>query len=342
MFWLIAVAILVMAALLFAWPLLERGSDWRAIGLAVLLVLPLGGALLYREVGTPTALEAAAHEEAQVDLDTATDNLRSRLSERPEDLEGWLLLGRSLKSLQRFDEALEALQTAQGIAPDDPAVKVELAEAMLYASGQPRFSDEVRTLLESALAQNPNLEKGLWLMGIDAAQRGADQEAIDYWQRLLALVEPGSAVSQSVQEQINLARGRLGMEPVAASPDPLEWPGVDVDINLDAAATEALPTPLPESAVLFVIIRPAGMTAGPPLGVSRVDRPRFPVQVSIDDRNAMMPERKLSEQPGLSFQARLSLSGQVTPQAGDWQSEPFEMTVQPDGPIELTLGSVIE
>jgi cytochrome c-type biogenesis protein CcmH len=342
MFWLIALAMLAAAGLLLAWPLLTRGSGWKAVGLAVLLVLPLGGALLYREVGTPAALDAAVSNPRSQDFDALADDLKSRLSEREEDLEGWLLLGRSLKSLQRYDEALEALETAKRIAADSPLVAVELAEAKLFASGDPRISDEVRGLLESAVAQDPAQQKGLWLLGIDAAQRGADSEAVEYWQRLLGQLEPGSPIAESVQEQIDLARSRQGLAPAGPAADDSDWPGVTVEVGLGAAAAHALPDEIPQSAVLFVIVRPAGQTGGPPLGVARVDRPQFPLEVTVDDRNAMLPQQSLSAQEKLSFQARLSLSGEPGARAGDWESEPVEIASGGADTVSLLLSRPVE
>ena len=67
MFWLTAIAILTVAGLILAWPMLARGSNWKAAGLVLLIVLPLGGSLLYRDVGTPGAIDA---EVAAVDGST--------------------------------------------------------------------------------------------------------------------------------------------------------------------------------------------------------------------------------------------------------------------------------
>lgn len=356
MFWFAAIAILAGAGLLLAWPLLARGSSWRATGLAIVLLLPLGGTLLYRDVGTPAAMNPAVRDMDATDFDTLADELKARLSERPEDLEGWLLLGRSLKSLQRFDEALEALETAQRIAPENPLVKVELAEAMLFASGDPRVNEDTRALLVSAVEAEPDLQKGLWLLGLDAAQRGEDLQAIDYWERLLRQVEPGTPVAESVREQIDGARSRLGQAPGAPSDlndlndggDPGEqdgdgaWPGVSVRIDLAPPAAEALPNPLPETAVLFVIIRPTGMDQGPPLGVARIDQPGFPLEITVDDRHAMLPGRLLSAQPALRLQARLSLGGQPTAQTGDWQSAFVEIAPEDSAEVALSLSSAVD
>lgn len=342
MFWLAALAMLGLAGLLLAWPLLARGSSWRATGLAIVLLLPLGGALLYRDVGTPAAMNPAIADASTRDFNAMTDDLKSRLSERPEDLEGWLLLARSLKSMERFDEAQDALETASRIAPDNPLVQVELAEAMLFASGDPTFSDEVRGMLQSALQREPNLQKALWLLGIDASQRFDDETAVDLWQRLLTRLEPGSPVAESVQQQISLAQERLGVSGTDLPDDESDWAGVDVRIELGDSARQSLPEPLPDSAVLFLIVRPAGEASGPPLGVARVETPDFPLQITVDDSNAMLPQRKLSSQAVLSVQARLSLSGTTTAGPGDWESAAAEAAIDEAGAVSLTLDNGID
>jgi len=347
MFWIIAVAVLTLAGLVLAWPLLARGSNWKAAGLALLIVLPLGGALLYRDVGAPAAINAevvTAATDAD-DFNAMVDNLRARLTEAPGDLDGWLLLGRSLKSMQRYDEALAALETARQIAPDDPSVSVELAEAILFTSGDPRISDEVRAMLQSAVDQDPQQQKGLWLLGIDAVQRGDDGQAIEIWQRLLVQIPSGSPVADTVEEQINEARGRLGMAPAGPSQDTADiagWPGIAVEVSLGEPASRALPTPLPDAASLFIIVRPAGQSGGPPLGVARVNQPAFPLTIPVDDRNAMLPQRKLSDQERLSIQARLSLSGAPGASPGDWESATAEATVDGTDTVTLTLGTEID
>ena len=132
------------------------------------------------------------------------------MRENPADLEGWMLLGRSYKSLQRYPEARMALAKARELAPNDPLVAVELAEAMIFTSGPEEIGGPIREILEEAVAAEPQLQKGLWLLGIVAVEAGQDQKAIEYWERLMPLLDPASAVYASVQQQLDMARGRLG------------------------------------------------------------------------------------------------------------------------------------
>ena len=110
---------------------------------------------------------------------------------------------------------------AGGEVPGAPSL-VELAEALLFFSGRPEITDEIRGMLERAVAADPGIEKGLWLLGFAAAQSGDDEQAIAFWQRLVQQMEPASDAASAVQEQISQARVRLGIEPGA------DWPGIRI------------------------------------------------------------------------------------------------------------------
>jgi cytochrome c-type biogenesis protein CcmH len=254
-----------------------------------------------------------------------------------------VLLGRSYKTLQNYPLALEALETANRLAPDQPLAQVELVEARLFVSGDPRITPEMVATLEQAVSAEPTLQKGLWLLGIAAAQQGDDARALEWWEKLRAQIEPGSQIEQSVLEQMDQARARLGQTsqpavtpPLATAPvttaaataqqtpqaDPQQAPaqqGIDVRVELGANMAQQA---VPPDAALFIIVRPEGAGGGPPLGARRINQPEFPVTVTLTDKDSMMAQRLISSSPRLQLQARLSLSGQPTPAAGDWQSFP--------------------
>lgn len=372
MFWTIAAAALFAAALVTFLPLLRGKSFWQPAALALLFLLPAGGLWIYSEVGTPEAIDmpgvahpAAAGGASAEDIDAMIDGLRARLTRTPESLDGWVLLARTLKTLQRYPEALEALEVAHGIAPDDPLVMVELAEARVFTSPDGRIDELSVTMLERAVELDPSQQKGLWLLGIAAAQAGDDAFAISYWESLLELLEPRSAVAQSVQAQVNEARGRMGMDvetpvavaaeppppaampPAAAvgSPGPAEsadeatgWTGTAVRIDASEAAQSAIPS----GAALFVVVRSAGPAMGPPLGVRRVLDPQFPLEITVTDRDSMLAERKISRESEVQLQARVSLSGSPGARAGDWQSAPVTVPLDSPDTVELTLDQQVE
>jgi cytochrome c-type biogenesis protein CcmH len=365
MFWALAATFLLIAAVLTLWPLLVGKTLWKPMALLLVFAVPAAAAWLYQGVGTPAALEPEARQ--PMDLSGAgmadlTDRLQARLTATPEDLDGWVLLGRSYKTLQRYPEALQALETANRLVPEQPMVLVELVEARLFASGDPRITPEMVALLEQAVGSEPGLQKGYWLLGIAAAQRGDDAGAIARWEELLEQVEPGSGVADAVTAQIAEARTRLGIpagesppagetltagEATVAGEAPLagEAPVIGaaplfaVEVTLSPTARETL-GPLPPEATLFVVVRPAGAAAGPPLGARKIERPEFPLTLSLTDKDSMLPQRPISSAGEVEIQARLSFTGQALPVTGDWQSQPASgLSGQP---IRLLLDQQVE
>lgn len=329
MFWVAALAILIAAALLTLWPLASGSTRHKAAAFVLALVVPALAAWLYHGVGTPAALDPEARKPVELtesDISDMTERLRARLTERAEDVEGWVLLGRTYKTLQRYPDALAALETADRLVPGNPMIVVELVEARLFASGDPNISDEMITSLEHAVNAEPSLQKGYWLLGIAAAQRGDDRGAIERWEALLQQVEPGSGVAEAVTAQIADARARLGEAPAeASSPGGTPAPQGEGQFAVEISVPEPVLADLasfPPQAALFVIVRPAGEAAGPPLGVRRVDRPEFPVNLVLSDADSMLPQRPISSAGAIEIQARLSRAGQPMPAAGDWQSQP--------------------
>jgi cytochrome c-type biogenesis protein CcmH len=267
--------------------------------------------------------------------------LRSKLTENPEDLDGWMLLARTLKTTQRFPEALAALETAHQIAPENPRVMVELAEAQIFVSPNGDISEDISALLQRALELDPSQQKALWLLGIAAAQSGDYAFAISYWESLLEQVEPGSAIAQSVQSQINQAKTELGMEveevPVVAETEGA-WQGIRLTVSADTGAAGMIPT----GGVLYVMIRTAGMAMGPPIGVRRIIDPLLPLDITISDADSMLKERQISAETEIQLQARISLTGSPSAKPGDWQSTPMVIAIDSNSPVELVIDQQVE
>ncbi len=335
--------LLLTAGVLSLSPLFSSTRVWKSTALGMILAVPLASYFLYQGVGTPMALNSASIEPApasSTDMNELTDQLRSRLSDTPKDAEGWVLLGRSYKTLQKYPESLEAMETANRLMPDQPLIMVELVEAQLFASGNPILSDQMVSVLEQAVETEPTLQKGLWLLGIAAAQSGNHEAAIDWWNRLMIQLDPASPIAQSVKEQLDQSMLRLGLLPEPA-PEPTtvgQWQGSEIRIELEQQ--ESSPTPqIPAGAVLFVIIRPEGSAGGPPLGVKRINQPEFPLQLTLTDADSMLPQKPISSVGKLTIKARLSMNGQPMASAGDWQSPVIPIPGNTPELLVLTLNS---
>jgi cytochrome c-type biogenesis protein CcmH len=319
-------------------PLLRGDANLRGTGLLLLALIPVTSLLLYQGVGTPDAMgPSTVHPGAAVEDGSAGEmgrllvELEARLNSQPDDLQGWLLLGRSYKSVQRYPDALRALQHARRLAPEDPLVAAELAEAMLFTSGPGPINPEIREMLEVALEADPRLQKGLWLLGIIESQAGNDEAALAYWERLIPLLEPGSGVHDAVQQQIVETSERLGRTAPQTQPQTQAWEGIEITVTADLELES-----LPSTAVLFVIARDPASPV-PPLGAVRIPNPGFPMTVKLTDANSMLPQRPISGQPEIQLLARLSMSGTPAAAAGDPQSEPTLLTTGDSSSVSLEL-----
>lgn len=369
-FWTFAIALLVVSAAVVCWPLFAGSAKDKITGLFVLLMIPLAGILMYQSIGTPEAInlpsgvaarpstqQQTAHSEQQGQMDDLVASLQQRMNENPDDPEGWLILGRSLKTMQRYAEAEEALSRANRLVPDNPTIIVELAETKLFTSGKPEVNAEARQLIESALAIDPNQQKGLWIMGMASAQDGDDTQAITYWTRLQEQLDPASGPFQAVTQQIEAAQTRMGI-PVSASPEtsiagssavatPVATPPVAEPVVSEAANGEfgipatitvgdGLAGPYPANATLFIFIHPAG-AAGMPLAVKRLAPQGFPMSLTFTDADLLQPGGSLEAFELLDISARISMNGVANVASGDIQANRVTVNTKNVSAIDLHL-----
>jgi cytochrome c-type biogenesis protein CcmH len=354
-FWIIAIALLAIAAVLVIWPLVRGSAADRITGLFIVVITPLAGILLYQSIGTPEAINmpsgAASRQAAQQEphsaqqgqMDELVGALQQRLVENPDDAEGWLILGRSLKTMQRYSEALDALANANRLMPGNAMLMVELAETQLFASGQAQISAESRELIESALAIDPQQQKGLWLMGMAYAQQGQHAEAIASWQNLLGQLDPASGAANAVKQQMDIARAQMGetTEELPAGHPPIAdtettteaetetttvaeettppAPIAEGSIPVSVAISEELAAAVPARSVLFVFVHPSG-ARGMPLAVKRLPPAGFPMDLTFTDADMLQPGVSLQSFEKLDISARISMSGTVVPGSGDIQA----------------------
>jgi cytochrome c-type biogenesis protein CcmH len=288
-----------------------RGS--RALAGILAAAIPLLALGLYFAVGSPggAALEVEHQANAQ-QLDAMVSRLAARMRERPEDLEGWKLLGRSYAALGRFPEAAEAYAKALARAPRDAQVLADLADVVAMGRGQSgagNLQGEPEKLVLRALEIDPQNLKALALAGAAAFQRKDFAAATRYWQRMLPLVPPESEDARSIQASIAEARALGGGKPGAPAAGALQGK-VTLSKKLAAQAS-------PDDTV-FIFARAA---EGPPmpLAVQRVRVRDLPLDFSLDDSMAMAPGMNLSAHTRVVVGARVSKSGQPTAQAGDLQ-----------------------
>ena len=288
----------------------------RAAVIGALLATVALGIALYGQLGRPELLRSppASAAEARESLQATIEQLAARLAKEPNDLQGWLLLGRSLEATGNAGKALTAYEFARKLAPDNLDVTALYAQA-LAETNQGSMTGKPAALVDEILARDPRHPTGLWLAGLAAAEKGDLAVAAGHWRSLAVLLEPDSEDYRIVTEYIARAEATAGREEKPAGETrPNAGARIPVRVSL-APALQALAAP---DDTVFVFARAA---EGPPMPLAVVRRKvrDLPLEVTLDDSMAMMKGRKLSSFERIVIGARVSKSGKPTPSPGDLQ-----------------------
>lgn len=340
-----------------------------ALGVAAIgVLLPVLTLGLYFAIGSPQLINGATAQQQvesghgegaqQQSVEQMVTSLAERLKQEPENAEGWFLLGRSLMSMGKYAEAVKAFEVVDKLQPDNPPVMLALANAVAMAQDG-KIGGRPEQLVNRALELDPTSTTALWLAGIAAEERGDYKLALQHWGKAEPTLKP--ADQQELRARMQAAATRAGVKlefaqpqsqppplPKIASqaqpqPQPQPQPqaqsqtqasgkaaAIKVKVSLDPALAGKLS---PEDTV-FVFAKALN---GPPmpLAASRHKVKELPLEVTLDDSMAMTPQAKLSSADQVTISAKISASGNATPQGGDYLSE--TVTVGSDTQEEVTL-----
>jgi cytochrome c-type biogenesis protein CcmH len=120
-------------------------------------------------------------------------NLAAKQAADPNNLDGWLRLGRAYAVLHQPDKAADAYDKAAALKPDDASIRLQEVRALLQDHAPTdKLSSRVVDLLNHLQATDPDQPMVLWYLGIAAAQQDHPDDARRYWTTLLAKVPPNS------------------------------------------------------------------------------------------------------------------------------------------------------
>lgn len=301
---------LLVAALVIAWPLYQSQGKFSVMNAAMVVVVIALSAGLYGQIGTP---DVDAVEPGASNMEEMVQALAARLQEKPNDPEGWKMLGRSYMQMGDPANAIAAFERAVAIeGSNNGDTLISLGEAVLSADSS-SISARAGQLFESGLALAPSNPRALFFSGLAAASRGDIEIAADRWERLLAQ-SPPTEIEQLLRDRIAQWRG----QPVATARDPVQAAAEAVPvIVIDAVLGDAAIAAVEPSWSVFIIARDP-KSPSPPLAVSRRQASDLPVTISMSDADAMIPGRSLSIHQSLEIIVRISASGQPIAQPGDW------------------------
>lgn len=174
------------------------------------LALTIGGYVAYGQYlssaefvrqGGNALFEGMSDEQMQ---DQVVAELMQRIRTSPDDSESWFLLGQRYLNSNAFENALVAFDRVAKIRGDDAEVLAAKATTLYYQAGQ-RMTPQAQSLIQRALALEPNQVTAQMLLASDCFLNAQYQQAIDIWQRLLDSEDPRVDRARLI-EAINMAR----------------------------------------------------------------------------------------------------------------------------------------
>jgi len=318
-FWTILVVLCLLAIVFAVWPLWRKSHRLTPL-LATIIVFTVALSVgLYDYIGSPGVSSGqGGGTDDPAGMGEVIGSLESRLASNPDDIEGWKMLARSQMMLRNYPAAVDALEKALELEDGQVAqTMVDLALAILSRDQTP-IEGRTRSLIDSALALEPNNQSALFYAGVAAANRGDTDTALAHWEILLGL-NPPEEIRGILEQRVAEWRGEVP-PPVAmpGTPDVTEEPATsDAIISAQVSLSEEAMAAMTSDANIFVIARDP-MAPSPPIAVSRLRVSELPTIVDLTDAQSMVAGRELSGFAEVEVLARVSLSGGPAAASGDW------------------------
>lgn len=288
-------------------------------GVVILVVVSVG---LYLKTGGMTQVVAWHHVSEQMpelrarvaneqteplsmeDVARLGLGLRTSLQQDTGNIDDWMMLGRIGIALNNATTATQAFAKAYQLAPDNHEAKLGYAE-VLTRSNDPQDNQLATQMLRTLVGQDHNNLRAMSLLAFNAFEQGDFKQAIGAWEVMLKLLPVGDSRVDVIKRSIQQAQSQIGQETAT----------LKVEVSLSSDAAQHLP--LQGTLIISVTdgINPV------PVAVKQLPLSRFPLSISLDDRDTMMPERLLSSLSQVRVRARLSLDGTANTRSGNWFGE---------------------
>jgi cytochrome c-type biogenesis protein CcmH len=305
-------------------------SRWVRTTLAsFVVVIPVATLLAYGVLGQPAGLDPAALAQSEpheaVDpkkMAEMVEKLERRLLEDPNQLQGWVMLGRVRRAMGQFEAAGQAYAKALALSSDDD-VAIERAEVLAQAK-QGSFEGEPWKIIEAVLRANPDQLSALLLAGSAAYSEGRYEHALKHWQRARTLMAADAPDLPPLEEALAQVRGKLGLAASAAPATPQVSQAPATTASPSASASRitgvvqlaaSVKAKVAPTDTVFIYATPADGTRMP-LAIVRTTVAALPYAFTLDDSSAMT-QANLSSVAQVTLRARISKTGEARAQPGD-------------------------
>lgn len=190
-------------------PRVSRGT----VAVAAVFVAVVSAAI-YTAVGSPGVTgraPAPRADAANSNINAVVAKLARRMEQTPKDVEGWRLLGRTLTTLGRYGEAIDAYRRAVALRPNDAGLRSSHGEAIAMASSRV-ITPTAEAAFKAALTIDPKEPRARFYLGLAELQAGRRREALDRWRALEAESPPDAPWLPILRPRIDRLAKQLGVD----------------------------------------------------------------------------------------------------------------------------------
>jgi cytochrome c-type biogenesis protein CcmH len=224
-----------------------------AVIAVAVLALPFAAWALYWQLGSPSLPDdpfASRRAQAQAadphaDMGKAVAQLALHLHDHPDDLAGWVLMGRSEIDLGRYHDAADAYRRAVELSNQRPDIVGDWGEALVLEAGG-TVTAAARRDFEASLKDPDAAPRSRYYLALASLQHGDTKAALQSWVDLAGDSAPDAQYMPLLRRRIAETAKQAGVDPA----------------TLKTSSGKPLPAPTPEPTAEQREATIRGMVAG--------------------------------------------------------------------------------
>lgn len=191
----------------------------------VTTIVLLGATGFYLNIGMPgmqdfplkeqkhSTAALAKENKASADIITEISEIKTHLSQNPDDIKAWRALGQNQGKLKKWSEAAQAFQRWYELEPDNINAAVTYGESLIMLSDG-RVGPAALLTLKRARNMQPQHPAVRHYLALAQYQSGNIEQALASWEKLAADSEAGAPWLRPLRGWIRQAQKDLGIETI--------------------------------------------------------------------------------------------------------------------------------
>jgi len=290
--------------------------------------------------------------------------MRTMVDIQPKNIDGWRSLAIFNSNYNRIPEALQAINQAVKLSPNDHDLIIERAHILALSENRSDLFLAFR-IIHDVLKEDAKHEGALLLLANLSFNFGLYNKAIQSWQTLIASIEPSNEMYPVLEERIAEARRLLSDKEsnkvsnkvldkqsakISKAHNSASATGQSNSTSLNNTASiqvkiniaDEISSKLKGTETLFILAKAVG-AGNFPVAVIRTTVKELSKSFTLSDANAMRPAMKLSQFEKVIVTVRISKSGNAIPQNGDAQGSSSVISKPFDGQaIVINLDQIVK